>query len=230
MARVKKSPDVRTNELIECAQYLFFEQGYENTTVTDVIRKAGLSKGAFYHYFASKEALLQAVAARMARQSLTEMQPLLEDPSLDAVGRLNALFANSRRMKVDMAPQLKNTFNALFKPENIVLYHRIDEALTAVFLPFMTDILRRGGEEGCLDAPDPEAMALMLLNLRLGVAKVMHRALQQAEAGDVESAAAMLDGWMQSYGMAVERILKLPERSIEVTEPGFARAFLEAKA
>jgi regulator of sirC expression with transglutaminase-like and TPR domain len=40
----------------------------------------------------------------------------------------------------------------------------------------------------------------------------------------------MLDGWMQSYGMAVERILKLPERSIEVTEPGFARAFLEAKA
>jgi AcrR family transcriptional regulator len=230
MARVKKSPDVRTNELIDCAQYLFFEQGYENTTVNDVIRKAALSKGAFYHYFASKEALLEAVAARMARQSLTEMQPLLEDPSLDAVGRLNALFANSRRMKVDMAPQLKNTFNALFKPENIVLYHRIDEALTAVFLPFMTDILRRGGEEGSLDAPDPEAMALMLLNLRLGVAKVMHRALQQAEAGDVESAAAMLDGWMQSYGMAVERILKLPERSIEVTEPGFARAFLEVKA
>ncbi|NRP70692.1 HTH-type transcriptional repressor AcnR [Ensifer psoraleae] len=228
MARIIKSPDVRTNELIDCAQRLFFEHGYENTTVNDVIRKAGLSKGAFYHYFASKEALLEALAARMARQSLDEMRPLLDDPSLDAVGRLNALFANSRRMKVDMAPQLKNTFNALFKPENIVLYHRIDEALTAVTLPFMTEILRRGQEEGTLDAPDPEAMALMLLNLRLGVAKVMHRALQQAEAGDVESAAAMLDSWMQSYGLAVERILKLPEGSIQVTEPGFARAFLAA--
>ncbi|MDK1493059.1 TetR/AcrR family transcriptional regulator [Sinorhizobium sp. 7-81] len=228
MARIIKSPDVRTSELIDCAQRLFFEHGYENTTVNDVIREAGLSKGAFYHYFASKEALLEALAARMARQSLDEMRPLLEDPLLDAVGRLNALFANSRRMKVDMAPQLKNTFNALFKPENIVLYHRIDEALTAVTLPFMTEILRRGQEEGSLDAPDPEAMALMLLNLRLGVAKVMHRALQQAEAGDVESAAAMLDSWMQSYGLAVERILKLPEGSIQVTEPGFARAFLAA--
>ncbi|THK34380.1 TetR/AcrR family transcriptional regulator [Ensifer sp. MPMI2T] len=228
MARIIKSPDVRTNELIDCAQRLFFERGYENTTVNDVIREAGLSKGAFYHYFASKEALLEALAARMARLSLDEMRPLLEDPSLDAVGRLNALFANSRRMKVDMAPQLKNTFNALFKPENIVLYHRIDEALIAVTLPFMTEILRRGQEEGSLDAPDPEAMALMLLNLRLGVAKVMYRALQQAEAGDVESAAAMLDGWMQSYGLAVERILKLPEGSIQVTEPGFARAFLAA--
>ncbi|WEX86396.1 TetR/AcrR family transcriptional regulator [Sinorhizobium garamanticum] len=228
MARIIKSPDVRTNELIDCAQRLFFEHGYENTTVNDVIREAGLSKGAFYHYFASKEALLEALAARMARQSLDEMRPLLDDPSLDAVGRLNALFANSRRMKADMAPQLKNTFNALFKPENIVLYHRIDEALTAVTLPFMTEILRRGQEEGSLDAPDPEAMALMLLNLRLGIAKVMHRALQQAEAGDVESAAAMLDNWMQSYGLAVERILKLPEGSIQVTEPGFARAFLAA--
>ncbi|MCZ4092289.1 TetR/AcrR family transcriptional regulator [Sinorhizobium psoraleae] len=228
MARIIKSPDVRTNELIDCAQRLFFEHGYENTTVNDVIREARLSKGAFYHYFASKEALLEALAARMARQSLDEMRPLLDDPLLDAVGRLNALFANSRRMKVDMAPQLKNTFNALFKPENIVLYHRIDEALTAVTLPFMTEILRRGQEEGTLDAPDPEAMALMLLNLRLGVAKVMHRALQQAEAGDVENAAAMLDSWMQSYGLAVERILKLPEGSIQVTEPGFARAFLAA--
>lgn len=228
MARIIKSPDVRTNELIDCAQRLFFERGYENTTVNDVIREAGLSKGAFYHYFASKEALLEALAARMARQSLDEMRPLLDDPSLDAVGRLNTLFANSRRMKVGMAPQLKNTFNALFKPENIVLYHRIDEALTAVTLPFMTEILRRGQEEGSLDAPDPEAMALMLLNLRLGVAKVMHRALQQAEAGDVESAAAMLDSWMQSYGLAVERILKLPAGSIQVTEPGFARAFLAA--
>ncbi|MDK1388709.1 TetR/AcrR family transcriptional regulator [Sinorhizobium sp. 8-89] len=228
MARIIKSPDVRTSELIDCAQRLFFEHGYENTTVNDVIREAGLSKGAFYHYFASKEALLEALAARMARQSLDEMRPLLDDPSLDAVGRLNALFANSRRMKVDMAPQLKNTFNALFKPENIVLYHRIDEALTAVTLPFMTAILRRGQEEGTLDAPDPEAMALMLLNLRLGVAKVMHRALQQAEAGDVENAAAMLDSWMQSYGLAVERILRLSEGSIQVTEPGFARAFLAA--
>ncbi|MCA1408117.1 TetR/AcrR family transcriptional regulator [Ensifer sp. IC3342] len=228
MARIIKSPDVRTNELIECAQRLFFEHGYENTTVNDVIREAGLSKGAFYHYFVSKEALLEALAARMASQSLDEMRPLLEDPSLDAVGRLNALFANSRRMKVDMAPQLKNTFNALFKPENIVLYHRIDEALTAVTLPFMTEILRRGQAEGSLNAPDPEAMALMLLNLRLGVAKVMHRALQQAEAGDVESAAAMLDNWMQTYGLAVERILRLPEGSIQVTEPGFARAFLAA--
>lgn len=228
MPRVKKSPDVRTNELIGCAERLFFEQGYENTTVNDVIREANVSKGAFYHYFVSKEALLEAVAARMARHSLKELQTVFEDPSLDAVGQLNALFAGSRRLKVEMAPQLKNTFNALFKPENIVLYHRIDAAVSAVTLPFLTELLRRGHKEGSLDAPDPEALAPMLLYLRLGVAKTMHRALQQTEAGDLDGAARTLDGWMRSYGMAVERLLKIPEGTIEVTEPGFSRAFLEA--
>ncbi|PLU09205.1 TetR/AcrR family transcriptional regulator [Sinorhizobium medicae] len=228
MPRVKKSPDVRTNELIDCAQRLFFEQGYENTTVNDVIREANVSKGAFYHYFVSKEALLEAVASRMAHQSLKELQALFEDPTLDAVGQLNALFAGSRRLKVEMAPQLKNTFNALFKPENIVLYHRIDAAVSAVTLPYLTGLLERGHKEGSLDAPDPEATALMLLDLRLGVAKTMHRALQQTEAGDLDGAARILDGWMRTYGLAVERLLKIPEGAIEITEPGFARAFLEA--
>ncbi|MGT2447034.1 hypothetical protein ACU4I5_33310 (plasmid) [Ensifer adhaerens] len=127
-----------------------------------------------------------------------------------------------------MAPQLKNSFNALFKPENVALYHRIDEALMAVSLPLVAEMLRRGHADGTLDAPDPEASALMLLQLRLSVAKVMHKALQRQEAGDLDGAAAMLDGWMRTYGTAIERFLKLPDGTIEVTEPGFSRAFLEA--
>lgn len=228
MARTKKSPEVRSNELIDCAERLFFQHGYENTTVNDVIREADVSKGAFYHYFVSKEALLEAVATRLAKRNLEELQPLAEDPSLDAVGQLNALFAGSRRLKLEMAPQLKNTFNALFKPENVVLYHRIDEALQAASLPIITEILRRGHAQGALDAPDPETAAMMLLQLRLSVAKMMHKALQLSEAGDLDGAAAMLDSWMRTYGTAIERFLKLPEGSIEVTEPGFARTFLQA--
>ncbi|NVD41943.1 TetR/AcrR family transcriptional regulator [Ensifer sp. HO-A22] len=228
MVRTKKPPEVRSNELIDCAERLFFQHGYENTTVNDVIQAANVSKGAFYHYFVSKEALLEAVATRLAQRNLEALQPLIGDPSLDAVGQLNALFAGSRRMKLEMASQLKNTFNALFKPENVALYHRIDEALLAVSIPLVAEILRRGHAEGTLDAPDPEAAASMLLQLRVSVARVMHKALQRYEAGDLEGAAAMLDGWMRTYGTAIERFLKLPDGSIEATEPRFSRAFLEA--
>ncbi|KGD85968.1 TetR/AcrR family transcriptional regulator [Rhizobium sp. YS-1r] len=229
MVRIKKPPEVRSNELLDCAQRLFFTRGYESTTVNDIIREAGVSKGAFYHYFPSKEALLETLAVRLSRENLKQFQPLFDNPSINAIGRLNALFAGSRRLKVELAPQLRKTFNVLFKPENVVLFHRINEALTAVVQPLLADILKQGHEEGSLDAPDPQAFALMLLELRLSVGKVMHQALKQAETGDIDGAVTMLDDWMLTYGIALDRILKLPEGTLQVAEPGFARAFLTSE-
>lgn len=228
MPRIIKQPEIRSAELLDCAQRLFFERGYDDTTVNDIIREAGLSKGAFYHYFASKEALLEALAARLARDSLAELQPMLEDPTLDAIGRLNALFSGSQRLNVELAPQLRSTFAVVFRPENVVLFHRIDEAVRDLALPLIADLLRRGSDEGVLDVPDPEAFADMLLQIRLIFRDVMHQALRKAEQGDVEQAARMLDERLRLYGLAIDRLLKLPDGSIKAVEPGFARAFLGA--
>ncbi|TIV65142.1 MAG: TetR/AcrR family transcriptional regulator [Mesorhizobium sp.] len=230
MARVIKSPEVRSAELLDCAQRLFFQRGYDDTTVNDIIREAGLSKGAFYHYFASKEALLEALAARIARESLTELEPMLEDPSLDAIGRLNALFSGSQRLNVELAPQLRKTFAVVFRPENVVLFHRIDEAARELALPMIARLLRKGSEEGAFEVPDPIAFADMLLQIRLIFRDVMHRALRQAEGGDLEEAAHLLEERLGIYGIAVDRLLKLPDGTIEAVEPGFGRAFLGEKS
>lgn len=228
MPRVIKQPEIRSAELLDCAQRLFFERGYDNTTVNDIIREAGLSKGAFYHYFASKEALLEALAARLARDSLAELQPMLENPALDAIERLNALFSGSQRLNIELASQLRSTFAVVFRPENVVLFHRIDQAVRVLALPMIADLLKRGRDEGALDVPDPEAFADMLLQLRLIFRDVMYQALRSAEQGDVELAAQMLDERLRLYGLAIDRLLKLPDGSIKAVEPGFARAFLGA--
>ncbi|MDX8481362.1 helix-turn-helix domain-containing protein [Mesorhizobium sp. VK24D] len=225
-----KSPEVRSAELLDCAQRLFFQRGYDDTTVNDIIREAGLSKGAFYHYFASKEALLEALAARIARESLAELEPMLEDTSLDAIGRLNALFSGSQRLNVELAPQLRKTFAVVFRPENVVLFHRIDEVARELALPMIARLLRKGSEEGAFEVPDPIAFADMLLQIRLIFRDVMHRALRQAEGGDLEEAAHMLEERLRIYGIAVDRLLKLPDGTIEAVEPGFGRAFLGAQS
>ncbi|WEX75678.1 TetR/AcrR family transcriptional regulator [Sinorhizobium numidicum] len=224
-----KSPETRSAELLDCAQRLFFANGYDNTTVNDIIREAGVSKGAFYHYFASKESLLEALAARLARDSLAELQPVLDDPSLDAVDRLNALMAGSRRLNVELAPQLHGTFDVLFRPENVVLFHKIDQTVREIAAPLISAILERGGEEGIFDVPDPNAFADMLLQLRLTFREVMHQALRQTEQGNVDEAARLLDDRLRLYGVAIDRLLKLPDGTIQVAEDGFARAFLEAE-
>ena len=87
--RVLKAPAVRRGELIDCAQRLFLSQGYERTTINEVISATGLSKGAFYHHFRSKEDLLEAIAGRFAQQSLGFVEALQADETLGALARLN---------------------------------------------------------------------------------------------------------------------------------------------
>src|SRR5262249_34876664 len=128
MPRVVKHPELRRNEILDCAQALFLTRGYDNASLNDVIAEAGVSKGAFYHYFASKEALLEALAARMAREALAQVQEVLDKPGLDALARLNAFMAWSRQNKIDNAATNWALFEVLFRPENIILFHRINEA------------------------------------------------------------------------------------------------------
>ena len=47
-------------KIVSAAWKLFYEQGYDNTTVDDIVEESGTSKGSFYHYFEGKDALLSS--------------------------------------------------------------------------------------------------------------------------------------------------------------------------
>src|SRR5688500_14207758 len=106
------------------AQALVCAPGCDDTSGTDVIARAGTSKATSYHHFPSKESLLGALAARLAQESIVHVRDILEDPSLSAVERLNEFLGRARQLKVESAPQILATFAGVFRPENIVLYHR----------------------------------------------------------------------------------------------------------
>ena len=59
MARIVKKPEERRQEIIEAARELFQAKDYEKTTMRDVMDKLGIAKGTIYHYFRSKEDLLE---------------------------------------------------------------------------------------------------------------------------------------------------------------------------
>ena len=65
MAR-NKYPEVTVERILDAAQRLFLEKGYDNTTVQDIVDElGGLTKGAVYHHFKSKEEIMDAVGDRM---------------------------------------------------------------------------------------------------------------------------------------------------------------------
>ena len=58
----KKNTRNTKSKIVSAAWKLFYDNGYENTTIEDIIFESGTSKGSFYHYFESKDALLGSLA------------------------------------------------------------------------------------------------------------------------------------------------------------------------
>ena len=50
------------SRIINAAWALFYDQGYEDTTIDEIVEASGTSKGSFYHYFSGKEALLGSLS------------------------------------------------------------------------------------------------------------------------------------------------------------------------
>ena len=57
----KKPDGTLKQRIIDCAWELFYKKGYANTTIDEIIEKAGTSKGGFYYYFKKKDDLLNSL-------------------------------------------------------------------------------------------------------------------------------------------------------------------------
>jgi len=103
--------------LIDAAWLLFGDRGYQATSVRDISDSAGVSRGAFYRYFDSKEQILDAVADQEARRAMDEMAPLLVDESASAPERVDRFVAASRRWELAQLPLLAEAVRALLRAE-----------------------------------------------------------------------------------------------------------------
>ena len=70
----KKNLKKTKSKIVSAAWKLFYEQGYEDTTIDEIIEESGTSKGSFYHYFEGKDALLSSLAYMMD-EKYEELEP-----------------------------------------------------------------------------------------------------------------------------------------------------------
>lgn len=74
------------SKIVSAAWELFYEHGYDDTTVDDIVDRSGTSKGSFYHYFAGKDALLSSLST-LFDEKYEELVPNM-DPTLGAFQQL----------------------------------------------------------------------------------------------------------------------------------------------
>lgn len=224
--RVVKPVEVRRNELIDCAQALFLTKGYDGTTVADIIARAGVSKGGFYHHFLSKEDLLDALIARMTRQAIAEAEDVLSDPTLDALTKLNRFLDRSQQWKLQSAPALRAIVAVLVKPENALLYQRMIRSAVTAVSPVLSRIVEDGISEGIFDVPDVRLVAELLLTMSFARQEFMAEIFAMIEAGRMEEAVAVLGERIHREEALFDRLLGLPRGSIRLADAKIAAEML----
>lgn len=73
----KKNTRNTRSRIVSAAWKLFYEQGYDDTTVEEIVEESGTSKGSFYHYFSGKDALLSSLSD-LFDDKYQELIPTLE--------------------------------------------------------------------------------------------------------------------------------------------------------
>lgn len=215
MPRVVKHPDVRRAEILDRAAALFVARGYENVSLNDLIADAGVSKGAFYHWFPSKNALITTLAERSAHAQLAAIEEATARCDGNALDRLNTLLRAGFDVKMQTGtPEQLAAMVSLLRPENAHLYGRIVTVSEQLTQPLLTRLISDGVAEGIFHTFDPEGVADMIQGL---AARLHSNVIQIADATDEPSrqhAIDVLTTRFRLHAVAADRILGLPDGSI----------------
>ena len=86
-----KKGDIRRTQILDASEKLFFERGYDRTSVQDILDALQMSKGGFYHYFDAKDSVLQAVSERRAQARFDKLNAELRGSRRTPVEKLNLI-------------------------------------------------------------------------------------------------------------------------------------------
>ena len=153
--KFRRRAEARPDEVLDAALELFIEQGFVQTRVEDIAKRAGISKGAVYLYFESKEKILEGLVRRaivpIADSALETIKDFEGDPRPVITMVMKMLAGRFSDPKIFSIPKL--IFRELLGfPELAQMYRR--EVLDRV-IPTIEGVIARGIDQGYLRAVDP---------------------------------------------------------------------------
>jgi AcrR family transcriptional regulator len=228
MPRITKEYEERKTEILDCAQKLFYEQGYNNTSVNTIIETIGVSKGTFYHYFKSKEELLNSLVDRLGDQILDPVNKILNNPSFKAVDKLNKIFETSKTIKSANREFILAYAKVVTNPENLVMMDRLRRKNHETMVPIYAKVIRQGKGEGIFNTPYPADAADIIVRLGNALVDVFCELLLTCT--DHPENIKVITHKAKVYENTVERILGAPHGSIDMVDEKFYKVILGGKS
>ena len=219
MARAVKEEDyaARRSAILDSAQRFIYSRGYEQMAIQDILDDLRISKGAFFHYFRSKQALLEALIERLVGESALVLSPIVDDPGLPALEKLERLFAAANRWKVERKDFLLGLLKVWYADENALVRQKVLAAGYQMVIPMIAAIIRQGVQEGVFTVRYPDHIGGVVMSFMQGLGDEFSQTLLAFESGrDGES--RCLETLVDAYTDALERVLGAPPGSVTLID------------
>lgn len=157
MAR-NKYPEVTEERILDVAQRLFLEKGYENTTIQDIVDGlGGMTKGAVYHHFKSKEDIMGAVGDRMFFQN-NPFETVKKRQDLNGLEKLR------EAVRLNQADQDRETMTAqslsIYKSPRLLV--EMIDSNRRVLTPYFQELIEEGNRDGSIHTAYAKEIAELL--------------------------------------------------------------------
>lgn len=209
---------LRRDAFLDVAQRLIQTRGYERMSIQDVLAELGTSKGALYHYFDSKQALLDGVVERLADAALARVSPILADPSLPALRKLERVVGGIAGFKAEHRELMVAIIEVWTSDANVLVREKVRRLTASRLGPIFSAIVRQGIAEGTVRTSRPEETAQVVLLLvqayqELAVQQFLARRAREMTFEEVARSYA-------AFTEALERTLGVPAGAVRL--PGEA--------
>ncbi len=219
MARIVKEDEyaARRNEILDVAQRLVMvTKGYEQMSIQDILDELQISKGAFYHYFSSKGALLEALIERMIDEVEQLLIPIVQDPHLSALEKLHRYFDTAARWKTAQKTYLLALLRIWYTDDNAIVRLKVQATATKRITPMLTGIIRQGIQEGVLKTPFPEQVSEVVFSLFQSLGDTFSALLLACD--QKKDALERAESTVATYMDALERVLGAPTDSLHLID------------
>lgn len=226
MARIVKEYAVRRNEILDAAQRLVYTKGYERMAIQDILDDLQIAKGTLYHYFASKQALLEAMIERMIEEVEQRLGPVVHDPHLPAIEKLQRFFATIGRWKTEQKTLLMALLRAWYADDNAITRYKMHAAALGRIAPLFTVVVRQGVREGALTPRYPDQAGDVVMALGQGLDGALAAQLLALDLSP--DSLQRMAGTVAAYADAIERVLGAPPGSLCLVDAETLEAWVVA--
>ncbi|KAF5412780.1 MAG: TetR/AcrR family transcriptional regulator [Euryarchaeota archaeon] len=159
MTRTVMDPETRRSELIDTAEKLFLENGYEGTTVSEIVRNAGVAQGTFYHYFKSKDEVLSAITDRWIEEIRAGIEDIASRDDSDAIDKILGVFS----FFSSLGRSKQGLVEYFHMERNAHLHIKFEKSVPQIIIPPFSRMIEEGVDAGFFDVRYPEMAALAII-------------------------------------------------------------------